>query len=121
MDHTYEEIRNVVIDILAEREKAMHGSQYRGLLAATAQVFHRRDGSKPLAPSILHYEPHLSSNDAELVREVFWDLFRQGIITLGMNDANRELSLVQSLQLRQEECWTTRTPTSSTTLKPTRS
>jgi hypothetical protein len=26
--------------------------------------------------------------DAELVRDVFWDLFRQGFITLGLDDAN---------------------------------
>jgi len=26
--------------------------------------------------------------DAELVRDVFWDLFRQGFITLGLNDSN---------------------------------
>jgi hypothetical protein len=28
------------------------------------------------------------SYDAELVRDVFWDLFRQGFITLGLNDSN---------------------------------
>jgi len=30
----------------------------------------------------------LTPNDAELVRDVFWDLFRQGYITLGLNDSN---------------------------------
>ena len=90
MDHSYEEIRNVVIEIFAERENVMHGSQYGRLLRGAAQVFHRREGSKPLAPSILHHEPHLSGNDEELTREVFWDLFRQGIITLGSDNANPE-------------------------------
>jgi hypothetical protein len=90
MDHSYEEIRNVMIDILAGREKTTYGpSQYGGLLTGAAEVFQRREG-RTLAPSILHHEPRLSANDAELAREVFWDLFRQGIITLGMNDANRE-------------------------------
>lgn len=89
MDHTYEEIRNVVIDILAGREKIKYPpTQYSRLLSGGAEVFHRREGSKPLAPSILHYEPHLSGNDAELTREVFWDLFRQGIIVLGSDNAN---------------------------------
>lgn len=32
----------------------------------------------------------MSANDRELFLEVFWSLFREGIITLGLNDANRE-------------------------------
>jgi hypothetical protein len=89
MDHTYEEIRGVVIDIIAGRERTTYGpSQYGSLLSGVAEVFHRREGSKPLGPSILHHEPQLSGNDAELAREVFWDLFRQGIITLGCDNAN---------------------------------
>jgi hypothetical protein len=37
----------------------------------------------------LHLGTHeLHPHDAELVRDVFWDLFRQGFITLGMNDGN---------------------------------
>jgi hypothetical protein len=28
------------------------------------------------------------SHDAELVRDIFWDLFRQGFISLGWNNAN---------------------------------
>lgn len=90
MDHSYEEIRNVVIDILLDREKVHYPSnQYAHLIAGVAEVFQRREGTT-LAPSILHHEPHLSAGDAELTREVFWDLFRQGTITLGSNDANRE-------------------------------
>lgn len=33
---------------------------------------------------------NLGSQDREILLEVFWDLFRQGIITLGLNDSNRE-------------------------------
>jgi hypothetical protein len=90
MDHTYEEIRNVVIDIVAGREKVNYSpDQYAHLLTGVAEVFHRRDGTNP-TPSMFSHEPHLSGNDAELAREVFWDLFRQGIITLGCDNANRE-------------------------------
>jgi len=32
----------------------------------------------------------LSANDSELFLEVFWSLFREGIITLGLNDSNRD-------------------------------
>lgn len=90
MDHSYEEIRNVMIDILLGREKVNYGaSQYQGLLISVAEVLQRREGTTQ-APSRLHSEPRPSVNDAELIREAFWDLFRQGVITLGLNDSNRE-------------------------------
>jgi hypothetical protein len=31
--------------------------------------------------------PHMHRNDAEFVRDVFWDLFRQGFITLGIDSS----------------------------------
>jgi hypothetical protein len=90
MDHSYEEIRNVVIDILLDREKVRYPpNQYEHLIAGVAEVFQRREGTT-LAPSLLHHEPHPSAGDAELTREVFWDLFRQGTITLGSSDADRK-------------------------------
>lgn len=36
------------------------------------------------------WPPRLSEADAEAFLEVFWGLFREGIITLGLNDNNRE-------------------------------
>jgi hypothetical protein len=90
MDHSYEEIRNVVIDIVVGREKVAYSpDQYSHLLSGIAEVFQRREGTTS-TPSLFHNEPRFSENDAELVREVFWDLFRQGIITLGLNDSNRQ-------------------------------
>ncbi len=88
MDHTYEEIRNVVIDILAGREKVNYSpNQYAHLASGVAEVIQRRQGSA--APSSLfHHEPQLSGNDSELLREVFWDLFRQNIITLGTDNSD---------------------------------
>jgi hypothetical protein len=35
-------------------------------------------------------DTELDPADAETFREIFWDLFRQGVITLGVNDANPE-------------------------------
>ena len=90
MGHTYEEIRNVVIDILIGREKVNYSpDQYASLITDVAEVFQRREGSQN-STSYFHTNPQLSSDDAELTREIFWDLFRQGIITLGLNDSNRE-------------------------------
>lgn len=93
MDHSFEEIRSVALDLLAGRERTSDElSQYQSLLVAIAQVFERREGN----PHQRSYQgggmfgPSLSANDRELFLEVFWALFREGIITLGLNDSNRE-------------------------------
>lgn len=88
MDHTYEEIRSVTIDILAGREKTAYSpDQFANVLHGVGEVLDRREGR---GGQDRHHQPQLSPGDRELVREVFWDLFRQGIITLGLNDSNRE-------------------------------
>lgn len=96
MTHSYEEIRSVVIDILAGREKGSYeASQYSNLLHCVADVFERRE--LPAAQqgrnrtfSLSGSNANLDALDREIFLEVFWDLFRQGIITLGLNDSNRE-------------------------------
>ena len=77
--HGYEEIREVVVDILLGRETVSSSpNQWLNLVNAVCEVLGRRNKlSAPLHP-----------NDRELIRDVFWDLFRQGFITLGMNDSN---------------------------------
>ncbi len=85
MDHSYEEIRRAAIDILAGREPYHYDPvQYTSLKIEVAKVLEKRDGNS--APVVGN--PQLSSNDRDIFLEVFWDLFRQGIITLGMNDSN---------------------------------
>ena len=86
MDHTYEEIRNVVIDILARREKtAYEPSQFGNVMLGIAEVLERREGRPGQGQQV-----QLSILDQELFREVFWDLFRQGVITLGRDRMNEE-------------------------------
>lgn len=89
--HSYEELRGVVIDILLEREQVSYEpTQYRGLETGVAEVLGRR--SRPAGQPPGHASAdssYLDSHDAELVRDVFWDLFRQGFITLGL-DRNNE-------------------------------
>lgn len=78
MEHSYEEIRRVIINLLIGRRRASWGiNQFENLRLSVEDIF-KEEGS------------HLSRTDNEIFREVFWDLFRQGIITLGSNDANRE-------------------------------
>ena len=88
-DHNYEELRSVVLDILSKRENVSYDpSQFQHLIIGVAQVLERREG--PGQRGLLSSDPQLSHNDRELVREIFWDLFLQRIITLGLNDSNRE-------------------------------
>jgi len=84
MPHSYEEIRSVTLDILSGREQVrLEASNYESLRYAIAQVFDRREGRQS-------EHIRLDNQDSEIFLELFWDLFRQGIITLGLNDANRE-------------------------------
>ena len=84
-NHSYEELRIVVVDLLLRRETVRYEvNQFRHLTAGVAEMLARRKGTPQQARG--YGEPHLSSNDAELVRDIFWDLFRQGFITLGLND-----------------------------------
>ncbi len=90
MDHTYEEIRSTALDLLATREKAPYElTQYQDLLLSVAHVLQHRDG---VAQQQVHggRPPQLTQCDRELFLEVFWGLFREGVITLGLNDNNRE-------------------------------
>ena len=88
MDHSYEEIRSVALDLLAGREKVnLALSQYEHLKMSVAAVLEKRGET---ARSSYGNRVNLSPGDSELFREIFWDLFRQGIITLGCDDSNRQ-------------------------------
>jgi len=91
MQHSYEEIRAAALDILSGREKNLpyDHTQFGNLGIGVAEVFARREepGVPPFGSRSAH---HLSSADGEIFLEVFWDLFREGVITLGLNDMNKE-------------------------------
>lgn len=95
MDHSFEEIRNVALDLLAKRENASYElSQYQHLLIGVAEVFQRREGQSEAQRGVVRRiyggsETQLSPGDGERFLEVFWGLFREGVITLGHNDSNR--------------------------------
>lgn len=85
MTHSYEEVRAAVIAVLlADTPAFSRVEQWESLKVATAAELVRRAGQDvPNYP-----EPRLSAPDAELARDVFWDLFRQGHITLGSDNHN---------------------------------
>jgi len=86
MTYSYEEIRSVALDLLAGRESPAYDlSQYQNFLISVGTAFAKREGKE--------VDPHniyLNGEEKEILLEVFWDLFRQGIITLGVNDNSRE-------------------------------
>jgi len=100
MPHSHEEIRSIALDILAKRESVSYDpNQYENLKLGIGEVFARREGR--IHPGH-HGAPHpLDRADSEIFLEVFWDLFRQGVITLGLNDANREFPFFRVSQLGQ--------------------
>lgn len=98
MPHSYEEIRSAALDILAGREKApCDTSQYEHLKLGVGEVFARREGRIQLGHFGATYP--LDRQDSEIFLELFWDLFRQGIITLGLDDSNREFPFFRVTQL----------------------
>lgn len=89
MPHSYEELRAAALDILAGREQVPYQpNQYEHLSLGLGQVFARREGR--IQPGHFGATYPLDAQDLELLLELFWDLFRQGIISLGANDANRQ-------------------------------
>jgi hypothetical protein len=82
--HSYEEVREAVID--AMRGAPDNGvNRYDAVLQHVAGTFgnrHKQASDYPGADRRLH------QHDADLVLEAVWDLFRQGVITLGLNSSN---------------------------------
>ena len=88
MNHSYEEIRDIILDLLSGRVKAGYElNQYEHLAIGVAEVFKRRGDDQQ---ATAYGNPQLDVQEKELTRDIFWDLFRQGIITLGYNDSNQK-------------------------------
>jgi hypothetical protein len=106
--HSYEEIREVVLDVLLKKESvSLPVTQYLSLTKGVAEVVWRRER---LPGQELQNTPPLIETDEEFVRDVFWDLFRQGFITLGSNNSNPmwphfRLSPFGQTALEQQSPW----------------
>jgi len=101
MPHSYEELRAAALDILSGREKAPYEpSQYEHLSLGIGQVLAQREGRVQLGNFGATYP--LDAQDKETLLELFWDLFRQGIITLGLNDNNRAFPFFRPTKLGQQ-------------------
>ena len=86
--HSYEEIRDVVIYIM-QNAHATGVNEFGKLSDLTALALYKRDGVAQSRRSFSHgASAQLHPKDSEIVLEIVWDLFRQGIITLGLDAAN---------------------------------
>jgi len=79
LEHSYEELREVVINVMLDaRNNGV--DRFEKLLKKAALELCQQD---ELERQECKSPPPLHPNDAELVLEIVWDLFRQGIVTLG--------------------------------------
>ena len=71
MDHSYEELRSVALDLLAGREKGIwEASQYENLKKNISDALETRNRGQQTVNS------SLSAHDSQWFPELFWDLFR---------------------------------------------
>jgi hypothetical protein len=86
--HGYEELRDVVIYILLNAPS--NGvDKFDKLLEMTAVALYKQDGGSQGRQYFSHGSAtQLHPNDSDQVLEIVWDLFRQGVLTLGLNASN---------------------------------
>lgn len=101
MAHSYEELRGAALDVISGRERVTYTpNQYEHLCLGVGQVFAQREGRIQAGNHGASYP--LASEDKNLLLEIFWDLFRQGIITLGLNDGNPQFPFFRLTRLGQQ-------------------
>jgi hypothetical protein len=87
--HSYEELRDVVMDVLHQHISG--NNQYQALIENVARVINQRESPGTNLGTGMAYQgaaAALHPSDRDKLLEIFWDLFRQGVITLGLNDNN---------------------------------
>ena len=99
MAHSYERIREVVIDAI---ENTREG-QFSSLKEVVAATLAEQSGDASTQRMYILSGPILSYEDSRLFTEVFWDLFREGIITLGLNTNNPNFPWFRASRLFDEK------------------
>jgi hypothetical protein len=86
--HSYEELREIVVEVLTNPQYRV--DQFVGVLEQSARVLAKTHSAPPLPTGLAYPGAHsqLHANDAQLILEIVWDLFRQGVITLGKDASN---------------------------------
>jgi len=82
-------IRDIVLDIISGREKLQSPpNQLPHLEVNVVEVMIRRKIEPSGGQVPYDVRQKLSNEDADIVREVFWDLVIEKIITVGFNSSN---------------------------------
>lgn len=83
------QLRQIVLDIVTGKEKVTYGAtQFSNLLTGVAEVLGKQSGKGRDHGAIFGPEAKLDSEDADIVREIFWDLVVEKILTIGFNASN---------------------------------
>jgi hypothetical protein len=101
--HSFEELRDTVVDVL---HGGKSGNQYMTLVEQTARLINQREGSTANLGTGMAYQgaaAALHPRDLDNILEIFWDLFRQGVITLGLNDSNPQWPFFRLSRFGQSE------------------
>lgn len=89
MSHSIEELRSAAMEALAGRVDTGYPlDQVGNLKIAVAEVLRQRDGAPQKRPTSYRGDSALDPADADAFLEVFWDLFRDGVVTLGADRHN---------------------------------
>ena len=91
MPHSYEEVREAVVSSLLQPSNSYGEGppqQWVSLANAAAERLAPEGWNRGPSGSVFGGPARSDPYDAELIRDVFWDLFRQGYITLGIDNAN---------------------------------
>ena len=102
-EHSYEELREIVISVMLDTGN--NGvDKFDKLLRRLRLNFISRTDPHREPQQFLERSGHskLNANDAELVLDIVWDLFRQGIVTLGANAGNPGVAMAAAQPLRKE-------------------
>ena len=101
-EHSYEEIYGAAIDLLAGRERSgIQIDQFIHFRMSVADLLYHRE---LLARGITPSQEGLRENqhDSDLFQEVFWDLFRQGIIMLGSANVSDAFPFLGSVLVEKD-------------------
>lgn len=90
------EIRSILLDIIAGRERTSYGSsQVSNLLSGVAEVLERRANKPKDSLGMFSHGARLDADDALLAHETIWDLLFERILTPGLDASNLELPWVR--------------------------
>ena len=104
-EHTYEEIRSAVLDILVGRQQVSSpNKQYEELFRSVSQVLAYRDGHQ-VSIGAVPGGYILAGEEAETFREIFWDLFRPRHYHSWDRRGKCEFPLLSSVSIWQASYW----------------